>query len=70
MGKRHGTQAGDPVKGARAMYELAVMENPPLRVVIGTDAYAAIMNKLEQYEQNYKQFEALSNSTDVDSDQQ
>ncbi|KAL2421177.1 putative oxidoreductase [Exophiala dermatitidis] len=69
MGKRHGTQAGDPLKGARAMYELAVMENPPLRVVIGTDAYAAIMNKLEQYEQNYKQFEALSNSTDVDPEQ-
>ena len=39
MGKRHGTQPGDPVKGAQAMYELAVMEEPPLRVVIGSDAY-------------------------------
>lgn len=66
MGKRHMTQAGDPVKGARAMYELAVMETPPLRVVIGSDAYASVMNKLEQYEQNYKRFESLSNSTDVD----
>ncbi|EXJ96392.1 hypothetical protein A1O1_01518 [Capronia coronata CBS 617.96] len=66
MTQRHGNQAGNPVKGARAMYELAVMPNPPLRVVIGTDAYAAIMNKLDQYEQNYKKFETLSNSTDVD----
>ena len=39
MGKRHMNQAGDPVKGAQAMYELAVMEDPPLRVVIGSDAY-------------------------------
>ncbi|KIW17610.1 hypothetical protein PV08_04805 [Exophiala spinifera] len=66
MGARHGTQAGDPVKGARAMYELATMKDPPLRCVIGSDAYAAIMNKLDQYEQNYKKFETLSNSTDVD----
>lgn len=38
MGARHGTQAGDPVKGARAMYELAMMKDPPLRCVIGSDA--------------------------------
>lgn len=66
MGARHGTEAGDPLKGAKAMYELAVMADPPLRVVIGTDAYAAIMNKLERYEENYKKYEILSNSTDVD----
>ena len=39
MGKRNGNQVGDPKKGARAMYELAVMKDPPLRVVIGSDAY-------------------------------
>ena len=37
---RHGTQAGDPIKGAKAMYELACLPDPPLRVVIGTDAYS------------------------------
>jgi hypothetical protein len=47
MEKRNGTQAGDPAKGAAAMYELGVMDDPPLRVVIGTDAYKAIMGKLE-----------------------
>lgn len=66
MTARHGTQAGDPAKGAKAMYQLATMRNPPLRVVIGTDAYAGVMNKLEQYEENYKTYEVLSNSTDVD----
>jgi NAD(P)-dependent dehydrogenase (short-subunit alcohol dehydrogenase family) len=66
MKARNGTQAGDPPKGARAMYELAVMDDPPLRVVIGTDAYKGIQDKLEQYGENYKKYEKLSNSTDVD----
>jgi NAD(P)-dependent dehydrogenase (short-subunit alcohol dehydrogenase family) len=66
MGKRHGTQVGDPKKGAKAMYELAVMKEPPLRVVVGSDAYQAIMGKIKAYEENYKKFEDISNSTDVD----
>ena len=66
MGDRHGTQAGDPIKGAKAMYELAVMKDPPLRIVIGSDAYKAVMTKIDTYSQNYKKYEQLSNSTDVD----
>jgi len=66
MGKRNGTQAGDPPKAAKAMYELAVMKDPPLRVVLGSDAYKAIMGKIEAYGENYKKYEKLSNSTDVD----
>lgn len=66
MSERHGTQAGDPIKGAKAMYELAIMRDPPLRVVIGTDAYKAIMGKIESYGENYKKYEKISNSTDVE----
>lgn len=66
MGKRNGNQAGDPVKGAKAMYKLAIMKEPPLRVAIGSDAYSSVMNKIERYEENYKRFERLSNETDVD----
>ncbi len=66
MGERNGTQAGDPIKGAKTMYHLAVMEDPPLRVVIGTDAYKAIMGKIESYGENYKKYEKISNSTDVE----
>ncbi|KIW08558.1 uncharacterized protein PV09_00523 [Verruconis gallopava] len=66
MAKRHGTQAGDPVKAGKVFYELAVMEDPPLRVVVGSDAYTALGNKLETYQANWKRFEKLSNSTDVD----
>lgn len=66
MEKRHGTQAGDPKKGAKAMYEFAIMDDPPLRSVIGTDAYKAILDKIDKYEQNYKKYEKIANSTDVE----
>lgn len=66
MNKRNGTQAGDPPKGAKAMYEFAIMKDPPLRVVIGTDAYKAIMGKIKAYGELYPKYEKLSNSTDVD----
>ncbi|KAF2732178.1 NAD(P)-binding protein [Polyplosphaeria fusca] len=66
MGKRHGTQAGDPVKAAKVFYELAIMQDPPLRCVVGTDAYSAINSKLDKYSEKVKQFEKLSNSTNVD----
>jgi len=66
MGKRHGTQIGDPVKGAKAMYELAILKDPPLRVVLGSDAYQAINKKIKDYAENYKKYEEISNSTDVD----
>ncbi|KAL9044839.1 MAG: hypothetical protein Q9214_002055 [Letrouitia sp. 1 TL-2023] len=56
---RHGAQAGDPIKGAKVMYELATLANPPLRVVIGSDAH-------QLYEKNYKKYEKLAYSTDVD----
>ncbi|KAF1350227.1 hypothetical protein BDV97DRAFT_296642 [Delphinella strobiligena] len=66
MGERNGTQAGDPKKGAQAFYDLAVMKDPPLRCVVGTDAYTAINGKLDTYRENIKKHEKLSNSTDVD----
>lgn len=66
MKSRNGTQAGDPKKGAKAMYQLGVMDDPPLRTVIGSDAYKAITEKIEGYDKNYKKYEKLANSTDVD----
>ncbi|KAK6429325.1 hypothetical protein LTR95_014530 [Oleoguttula sp. CCFEE 5521] len=66
MQKRNGTQAGEPKKGAEAMWEVAKMKDPPLRLVIGSDAYTAIMAKLKTYGENYPKYEKLSNSTDVE----
>lgn len=65
MTERHGTQAGDPKKAAKAMYEFATMQDPPLRVVVGTDAYKGIMDKIKKYDENYKKYEKISNSTNI-----
>lgn len=66
MGKRNGTQVGDPVKGGRAFWDIAKLEDPPLRIVIGSDAYKGVMEKIEQYKELYPKYKELSNSTDVD----
>ncbi|KAI0125471.1 hypothetical protein BJ170DRAFT_656440 [Xylariales sp. AK1849] len=68
MNERNGTQAGEPKKGAQAMYQLAVMKDPPLRMVIGSDAYSAIQQKIKLYSDNYgrEDMKKLANSTDVD----
>jgi NAD(P)-dependent dehydrogenase (short-subunit alcohol dehydrogenase family) len=66
MTKRNGTQAGDPPKGADAMWQVAKMEEPPLRLVIGSDAHKAVMEKIKSYGENYPKYEKLANSCDVD----
>ncbi|KAL1607926.1 hypothetical protein SLS60_002865 [Paraconiothyrium brasiliense] len=63
---RHMKQAGDPPKAAKVFYDLAVMKDPPLRIVVGSDAYQLINKKIETYSENIKKFEKWSNSTDVD----
>lgn len=67
MGERNGTQAGDPAKAGKAFYELAVVDDPPIRCIIGSDAYSLMTGtKLPTYKKNLERFEKLSNSTDVD----
>ncbi|RDW63737.1 short-chain dehydrogenase [Coleophoma cylindrospora] len=66
MMARNGKQEGDPLKAAKAIYSLGIMENPPLRIVLGSDAYGKILAKLEADKKQVLQYEKLSNSTDVD----
>lgn len=66
MGERHGTQAGDPVKGGQRFYDLAMQDDPPFRLVLGSDAYAAITQKVKTYDEEIKKWEKTSLSTDVD----
>lgn len=63
---RHHTQPGDPAKGAKVFYDLAVMDDPPIRCVVGTDGYSAVNKKLDTYRESVEKFEKWSNSTDVE----
>lgn len=65
MKARHGTQAGDPVKASRALYELAVMDKPPSRVALGSDAYQVVMKKLDEYQSECIKMKDFSYSTDA-----
>jgi hypothetical protein len=42
------------------------MDDPPMRCVVGTDAYSLINKKLDTYNDSVKKFEKWSNSTDVE----
>jgi len=66
MEKRHGSQPGDPKKGAQAFFDLAMMKDPPLRCLVGTDAYKNMNMKLKTLGEGVEKYKDLTNSTDVD----
>ncbi|WP_345955415.1 SDR family oxidoreductase [Mucilaginibacter sp. PAMB04168] len=57
-----GGQAGDPEKAAAAMIQLAYEENPPLYLLLGSDAYERAMRKLDYLENEFRLNEELTKS--------
>lgn len=55
-----GQQAGDPEKGAAIMIQTAFEENPPLHLLLGSDAYRRATAK---FESQMKEFENLKDTT-------
>ncbi|KAF7594853.1 hypothetical protein BBP40_008183 [Aspergillus hancockii] len=62
----HESQRGDPPKGAKAIYHLATLADPPKKVVLGTDAYEWLNQRLKADIGDLQRQELLSRSTDVD----
>ena len=62
--KMNGNQAGDPEKAAKVMIELTEMSEPPVYLLLGSDAYARAFSKLDLLASSYKQWETLTKSTD------
>ncbi len=59
-----GKQPGDPAKAAAAVLHIASLSDPPLRLLLGSDAYnAAEKHALEMLESD-RQWKDLSVSTD------
>ncbi|RYO92479.1 hypothetical protein DL766_000177 [Monosporascus sp. MC13-8B] len=59
-------QVGDPIKGAAAIYTLAHVPNPPLRCLLGSEAFAAMEAKLKHYGETYREFEGIALPVDID----
>jgi len=60
----NGNQPGDPEKAALALIELVAMENPPVHLILGSDAFQIAGNKLSALQSEISEFKTLSTSTD------
>lgn len=61
-----GRQPGDPAKLAQAIRTLVAMPDPPIHLVMGPDAFAAIKARSEEMLASMEQHKALTVSTDFD----
>ena len=59
-----GKQAGDPDKAADAMISLTEMPEPPVYLLLGSDAYQRALTKMEQLTKAFHATETLTKSTD------
>ncbi len=59
-----GKQPGDPVKAAAAVIQIAALADPPLRLLLGSDAYAAAEKHTQEILASDRQWKDLSVSTD------
>ena len=60
------TPRGDPAKAAQAILTLAALAEPPLRLLLGTDAVFLAKAVLQRRAAEDDQWQALSSSTDFD----
>jgi NAD(P)-dependent dehydrogenase (short-subunit alcohol dehydrogenase family) len=60
-----GNEPGDPAKGAAAIVEVLAAEDPPLRLVLGSDALDMLRAHHESLLADMTTWETLSRSTDV-----
>jgi NAD(P)-dependent dehydrogenase (short-subunit alcohol dehydrogenase family) len=64
----NGKQPGDPVKAAAAILHIVSLSNPPLRLLLGSDAVRSVeQNDLEKMESD-RRWKKLSMSTDIEAE--
>lgn len=61
----NGNQPGDPEKAADVLIKIAEHSNPPLHLLLGTDAYCIVNQKLKDLQNELDAFEELGTSTDI-----
>ena len=61
-----GKQPGDPAKLAHVIVTVADMPDPPIHLVMGPDAYAAIKARMEETLASMEQYKDLTVSTNFD----
>jgi len=64
----NGKQPGDPAKAAAVLLHIASLSEPPLRLLLGSDCYAAAANSALEKTESDRMWKDLSLSTDYSSD--
>ncbi|OJV14414.1 MAG: short-chain dehydrogenase/reductase [Dyadobacter sp. 50-39] len=62
----NGQQPGDPEKAADAMIRIAGEQNPPLHLILGTDAFGMAHSKIASFTAELESWKSVSVSTDFD----
>jgi short-subunit dehydrogenase len=60
-----GWQIGDPAKAAQAMLKVALSDNPPAHLLLGSDAVRLVDEKMKSLQADFDAWKNLSLSTDV-----
>ncbi|MEQ8904277.1 oxidoreductase [Ekhidna sp.] len=59
-----GNQIGDPVRAAKAMYEVTTLDEPPVHLPLGGPAYKRVGIRLQEFKEEIDKFESLGKPTD------
>jgi NAD(P)-dependent dehydrogenase (short-subunit alcohol dehydrogenase family) len=62
--QKSGKQLGDPRKAARAMLAAIAADNPPVHLLLGSDALGLVRDKLSALEEEVRAWETVTVSTD------
>lgn len=62
--RKSGRQAGDPARAAQALLQLIEAEQPPVHLLLGTDALGLVRRRLAELDAEITAWESLSRSTD------
>jgi NAD(P)-dependent dehydrogenase (short-subunit alcohol dehydrogenase family) len=62
--KSSGHQPGDPVRAAQAIFAAVAAPQPPHRLLLGNDAYAGAMAKIDDLHREFSAWETISRGAD------
>ena len=62
--EKSGKQTGDSARAARVLLQIFATDDPPLQLLLGTDALELVGEKLDAHRAEIAAWEALSRSTD------
>jgi NAD(P)-dependent dehydrogenase (short-subunit alcohol dehydrogenase family) len=65
--EKSGHQAGDPIKAAKVLLELLATENPPVHLLLGSDALKLVREKIDSLAGEITAWEDVTLSTDFGS---